>query len=122
MAVVPADLPPPLDVRPDAQFWINMATSEVNAAKWLCAGVDPDTGILALASHHLSTLPSTGGGAIVGGLVTNEARGGVSIAVKHGAAADGPHGSTAYGQAFDGMLKRVNSTRRRHMPPRPQPC
>jgi hypothetical protein len=121
MAVVPGDLPPPLDVRTDAQFWIDMAETEIDRQKWTCAGVDADQGVIALASHYLTSTPD-GGGAIVGGVVTNESRGGVSVAVKTGSAADGTHGSTAYGQAYDRMLERVNSKRRRYLPPPPQPA
>jgi len=124
MTVVIADLPAEFAaVDPDtAQFWINRAVAAIPAGKWLCAGVDPDEGVLLKACHLLKEDGEGTGPAVPAGSITGESRGGKSVSRAAGAAATGEHGSTVYGQALDNIIARVRGTRRNRMPPSPQPA
>ena len=76
-------------------------------------GVVPD--------HHGQVHAFVGGGAQLG-TVTAKSIGGVSVSLAVSASASGPNGSTAYGRAFDALMDRVARTRRKHLPPAPQPA
>lgn len=123
MTCTPADLPPEFAAVPEAValYWIGKATAAVDARKWLCAGVDPDEGICALAAHYIKSDPASGL-PVSAGTTTSKSIGGVSVGVTVGAEVSGKHGSTVYGRAYDEMLARVNASYRRHLPPVPQPA
>jgi hypothetical protein len=122
MTVTLADLPPEFAAVDEAtaNFWIGAASAAVDSKRWICAGVDPDEGIKLLASHMLK-LAGLGSGGVVIGTIASKSIGGVSVSLTQGASASGPNGSTVYGQAFDAMQARVDKSRRRHLPPGPQP-
>lgn len=123
MAVTPADLPSEFALVPeaDAQFWIDQAEAAVDRARWVCAGADPDQGVIALASHFMKGAGLGSNTSIAAAVISSKRVGDVSVSVKTGAEADGDHGGSAYGRAFDSMLARVLRARRRHMPTRPRP-
>jgi hypothetical protein len=102
-------------------FWITVATPGINSAKWLCAGEDPDIGVMLKASHLMKEAGLGSGPAAPAGSITSESRGGKSVTRATGSAASGPHGSTTYGLALDNILATVDAAPRR-MPPPPQPC
>ena len=105
-----------------AAYWIKAATGAIDVKKWTCAGVDYCEGIQLKASHLMKEAGLGTGPAVPAGAIVSESRGGKSVSRATSSAATGPHGSTVYGQALDNLLARVNGTRRRHMPPAPQPA
>lgn len=123
MTITPADLPAEFAAVADdiAQMWIDVAEATIDRAKWSCARVNPDTGVKMLAAH-LIKLDANSGTPAPSGTITSKSIGGVSVSKAVSSAASGPHGLTEYGQAYDGLKHRVDSDRRRHLPPPPQPA
>lgn len=104
-----------------AAFWIAQAEAAVDRPRWLCAGADPDQGVLALASHYLKAAGlGDDEGTELGAKAKSERIGDVATTNALGSEADGEHGGTPYGTAFDTMLDRVRSHRGRRIA-RPQP-
>lgn len=118
MTVTQADLPSEF-ASVDASiatFWIDVATGEVESAKWTACGLDPEQGITLLASHYLKeagqgTDESTGES-----VVRSERVGEVSTtySVETLIASSGTptrHPTTTYGRAYDQLLMRVEKCR-----------
>src|SRR5690606_20910520 len=112
MAVVQADLPAEFAAT-DATivaFWISVSTGEVEPAKWTACGVDPEQGIVLLASHYLKEAGEGTAASTAVGTIASERVGEVSTTYAVGnksSSTIGDHATTAYGRAYDQLLARV---------------
>lgn len=115
MTVLQADLPSEFasTTASIVTFWIGIASTEVDSAKWDHCNIDSEQGITLLASHYLKEAGEgeslTTGEASVRSETVGDVATTFSVETLIASGGKTRHPTTSYGRAYDQLLARVEA-------------